>query len=492
MNSIDQFKSAIVSNDVKTVKHYVSLHGADAERVNVTLGFNRGTALIEAANLGYRKMVGVLLSASAINVNATDRWGETALMKAASYGHIENIKRIVMTLSGDVNAVNHVGRTALSSAALYAQTETVAFLLSVDGINVNNVGQYAHTALSAAASRGHTEIVKNLLPKVGDHINTPDFMGDTALMLAAFGGYTETVNVLLSARDININAVNLEGITSLFMAIIKRHTKTAMALLAAPGIDIAHVDRFGRNALALAESYNENSSEMTKTFRAIKNHMAMTGESYGQMFAATLPEVQGLIRHRKELPCDDVIPIILGYLAPMSIKESSGLFTLEKIKQLSPAEVSAQITSKVMAAVLQNNIVLLAKLLTQAVVPPIAAALAGLRKTNCFYSEKVLWLLAELNDPKLRKQVARQAGVSNWFYDSALLKQATAINVRMRKNAESYQAALESVKPCEPVGKTLSACIAMTTLKSHGCGQLGVADEALLDSAMAHPLHLRT
>lgn len=90
-------------------------------------------ALFRATREGNTDMVRSLLSAPAIDVNATDERGSTPLLEAARYGH-DDICRILIAAGANLKSKDRDGKTALQ-LAIQGNHDDVVRVLKQAGAN---------------------------------------------------------------------------------------------------------------------------------------------------------------------------------------------------------------------------------------------------------------------------------------------------------------------------------------------------------------------
>ena len=232
---------------------------------------NLGAPLLQATSKGRLGLFCVLLSIPGININTTDRNGNSALGAAAGIGNA----RMVEILLRHPDIVPHIG-TPLVQAAAGGHMSIFLTLLKTPSININAVDGCGNTALGAAAGNGNVGIVRRLLrclnirPNAGVpllratmsekeemvalllqtpgiNINATDGQGKTALGIAARAGNAEIFQMLLNRPYIDINL----GIPLLHAA-SKGHIALAEQLLSMSGIDVNLTDHQGNSALGFA------------------------------------------------------------------------------------------------------------------------------------------------------------------------------------------------------------------------------------------------
>jgi ankyrin repeat protein len=133
------------------------------------------------------------LLAQGIDVNTTDRDGNTLLARAAQRGHRE-VATLLVSSGARIETRNRFGETPLMYAALGGNEGIVRDLLAKQA----RVGSEAPawTALHYAALRGHAGVLALLLDG-GGNIDGASENGTTPLMLAASEGRLEAVALLL-------------------------------------------------------------------------------------------------------------------------------------------------------------------------------------------------------------------------------------------------------------------------------------------------------
>lgn len=121
------------------------------------------------------------LKNSGIDVNFTNKDGETLLYLAAQNGHTDAVNALLEN-GADVNkGENNNGWKPLHSAAHNGHTEVVKTLLK-NKADVNKAGKDGWTPLHFAAREGRTEVVKTLLENKAD-VNIASNKGNTPLSL---------------------------------------------------------------------------------------------------------------------------------------------------------------------------------------------------------------------------------------------------------------------------------------------------------------------
>ena len=223
--------------------------------------------------------VRLLLEQPSIDVNMSDKRGETALMYAAQEGNLEAVKVFLEDGRADVNIQNQKGQTALTKTAhRLSQTDRGEFLkilkllLEQPSLDVNLADDNGFTALHAVAFLGHIEAVKLLLADDRTDVNYKDKHKKTPLIITAAAVKPENITVLgllLAEEAIEVNwGANIggyENVTALQVAVYQGNTQAVKLLLADPRVDINCKDSLQRtslNNLFVAEKWSNSSNKV--------------------------------------------------------------------------------------------------------------------------------------------------------------------------------------------------------------------------------------
>ena len=82
-------------------------------------------SLMIAVIRGFDQVVRLLVKKGSVNVNATDRSGQTPLIMAAERGHFKIVKKLLDRKETDVNASDHYGTFPLLVAAQLGHEKVV-------------------------------------------------------------------------------------------------------------------------------------------------------------------------------------------------------------------------------------------------------------------------------------------------------------------------------------------------------------------------------
>lgn len=136
----------------------------------------------------------LLMDSPEINIDATNRNGETTLMMAAIFGLMPEVKYLVENKAA---IFNQSGWTPLHYAASSGQTDIATYLLE-QGALVNALSESNTTPLMMAVRSGNIETVSVLL-KNGADMQIVNHQGFTAIDVADFFGQRE-ISEGLSSR----------------------------------------------------------------------------------------------------------------------------------------------------------------------------------------------------------------------------------------------------------------------------------------------------
>ncbi len=182
--------------------------------------------IAKAVEDGKTAEVGSLLDRG-LDVNTSDRDGNTLLMLAARFGHRE-LTALLLSRKADLGRRNRYGDTVLMMASLKGDLTVVKTLVEA-GADLKTIGW---SALHYAAFGGSSAVVNYLIAK-GANKNAVAPNGYTPLMLAVRDGKEEAVKALLF-EDADANFKNPAGETALLIA-QRREKKDLVELLKRAG-----------------------------------------------------------------------------------------------------------------------------------------------------------------------------------------------------------------------------------------------------------------
>ena len=129
------------------------------------------TMLMYAARNGNTETINKCIVLAGVDVNDTNRFGQTPLMVAVGNGYYKTAKRL-LDKGADVNVKDKLkdngGRTALMYATHHGHFFDIVQLLLENGADVNFKDEDGWTVLEKAAEEGYTKIVQLLIEAGAD------------------------------------------------------------------------------------------------------------------------------------------------------------------------------------------------------------------------------------------------------------------------------------------------------------------------------------
>ena len=144
-----------------------------------TLDANGSPMLVLAVREKSPNVIDVLLSNKNIDVDLSDKNGETPLMMASIDGNLPLVKTLVI---GHKAQLDHIGWTPLHYACAKGQLEVSQFLIA-NGAIVDSMSLGNTTPLMMAVQSGNEQVVKLLLDKGAD-LQLRNQQGFTAIDIA--------------------------------------------------------------------------------------------------------------------------------------------------------------------------------------------------------------------------------------------------------------------------------------------------------------------
>ncbi|KAJ5115590.1 hypothetical protein N7526_011471 [Penicillium atrosanguineum] len=209
-------------------------HGANPNTINR----DGQTLLHQAAESGHREVLRQLLTYEQTSIDARDardRFGRTAFHIAAEHGQKSITSLLLSSSAVDINALDNNGATALCLAVQTGHKAIALQILAEDHVDVNVKGQDGRTALHSAAKMENVPILAVLLDNHDLDPNIRDDQEWTPLTYAASSGKSCMVELLLARRDIQ---VNVQQAPPLFHATREGHLEVVRRLLRLDTIDI--------------------------------------------------------------------------------------------------------------------------------------------------------------------------------------------------------------------------------------------------------------
>ncbi len=245
---------ASIEGDVSTVNSIISqiVHDntpdANTSDLINSKDSNGNTPLMNAVlseSESKNTVVRTLISASNIDLNASNQRKETALLLAARVGDSSAFRQILSSDKlEDVNARDRYDRTALMNASLSGALEIVNQLLTFEGTNIGIRNRSNESAKRIAERLGHSDIVAVL--------EEAEIVAKEKFFEASRSGDMEALRLYQTGFDINIREENRDGSTALINAARSDHTSMVEELLKFPNIDVNAKSYDGSTALTAA------------------------------------------------------------------------------------------------------------------------------------------------------------------------------------------------------------------------------------------------
>ncbi|XP_029036125.1 uncharacterized protein LOC117603560 isoform X5 [Osmia lignaria lignaria] len=205
------------------------------------------TALHHAASAGHPAMITALSNISRIELNATDKKGQTPIHCACAEEHLEAVE-VLIGLGANGDAQDNEGNTPLHVATRTRHT-AIAQLLLKAGANTELTDEMGFTPLHVAASQGCKGILDSMIQH-GAALNKQCKYGNTPLHLACQNNEVETVEILIN-KGVDLNCLNSRLQSPIHIAAEMGHTDICELLLAA-GANIEQREQSGRTPLYIA------------------------------------------------------------------------------------------------------------------------------------------------------------------------------------------------------------------------------------------------
>ena len=155
----DDFVKATKFDDVSTVKSLIK-QGISPNLVDE----NGNPILVLAIKDRSYQVIDVLLSSKGMDVDLSNKQGETPLMLASINGELPIVKTLIVKNKAQID---HIGWTPLHYACAKGHLDVASFLLA-NGANVNAPSLGGTTPLMMAVQSGNESLVKLLLDKGAD------------------------------------------------------------------------------------------------------------------------------------------------------------------------------------------------------------------------------------------------------------------------------------------------------------------------------------
>ena len=235
---------------VRALRHCETLqaiinHSADVDATNK----DGETALMIACLEKNVDAINVLLNANA-NPKFADTKGNTCLHCAAGALRNSETLQAIIDHGIDVNATNKDGETALMIACLKENVDAINVLLNANA-NPNFADTKGNTCLHCAAGALCNSETLQAIIDHGIDVNATNKDGETALMIACLKGNVDAINVLLNANA-NPKFADTKGNTCLHCAAGALCNSETLQAIIDHGIDVNATNKDGETALMIA------------------------------------------------------------------------------------------------------------------------------------------------------------------------------------------------------------------------------------------------
>jgi ankyrin repeat protein len=144
-----------------------------------------------------------------IDVETTDRYGNTILYYASLYYQIDIIHYLRTVCHANELALNHENETALPYGYDYHEAAIngdINLLMQCiqNGIDIEATNSFGYTALNLACRYGNCNIVEYLISKCHANVTTFDLCGSNALHIACQYGHYDIVHCLIQQNHTHV------------------------------------------------------------------------------------------------------------------------------------------------------------------------------------------------------------------------------------------------------------------------------------------------
>jgi uncharacterized protein len=242
-----------ISGNVSMANRLTQSSNSSSKSRSIRDAVTRETPLHSVATSGNWEESARLLDQTDVDINATNKNGETALHFAVKHGHT-TIVEFFLKRGANIHITNLSGKTALDYAVGNANEGLIRLLLKCGAqVNIknlpygNNTGQ-AVILFHVAVNIGRFDVVQTFIRHAIVHITAVDKEQNTALHLAQKAGHRKMVKFLL-ANGADVNAKNFQGRTILHNVVSSKNRSLVKFLLKQKDIKINIQDQEGNTAL---------------------------------------------------------------------------------------------------------------------------------------------------------------------------------------------------------------------------------------------------
>jgi ankyrin repeat protein len=259
ISKLDTFHN---EEDLKLL-HFIFFNTLNHPNYNINANNHGNTPLHHAAWSGNLKATTDLLNRKDVDINVTNKLGETPLHKVVLHENTEVLEKLIAA-GANVNALDNSGSTPLHNAASSQNARAVRILIEADA-NVNALDNSGSTPLHNALYRItiDSSTIRILVRTENINLNIRDKDGNTPLHHAAWSGNLKATTDLLNRKDVDINVTNKLGETPLHKVVLHENTEVLEKLIAA-GANVNALDNSGSTPL-----HNAASSQNARAVRIL-------------------------------------------------------------------------------------------------------------------------------------------------------------------------------------------------------------------------------
>lgn len=246
-------------------------------------------------------VIRLLLSHPELNMNVTDRSGQTPFAVALRTRDHEAAAAILSREPGAAEQFDSKGRNFLHSAIHNVDVETVLFLIGVSA-NVNSRIQDSsnRTPLHLAVNAGSEILVRHLL-LAGSRVNDVNKHRQTALHMASANNSASIISILLE-NGVEPDAADEKGNNALHVAVQCGHVEAVRVLLTESSINAEAFNARGQNPLHILSQYaKDNAVAIFDLFRQSMPEYPLNALDADENTALFLAYTNGAARLCREL-----------------------------------------------------------------------------------------------------------------------------------------------------------------------------------------------
>lgn len=199
----------------------------------------------------YRPLSDELLSKKELLKDAVENFADYI-----GEGNLEKIGLAQTSSLFNINQKNQLGKTPFFMAVENGRINLIKFLLTFNGIELHQTSNKDELAINKALDNLHFKTVKYLLRDLEFDVNQNTYNSKTLLYRAIQKGNVEFVKFLLTIPNLDVNkGYPLVEMTPLMAATDENEIEIVKLLLSHKDIDIIYTNRYGENAISIAQEY---------------------------------------------------------------------------------------------------------------------------------------------------------------------------------------------------------------------------------------------